>query len=185
MKRTAILAVLGLVAAVLAGPAAAQMGSPRGFYLGGGVGQSELKFDCSGTCDTKGKDFKFFAGYQFHPMIAGEVTWNDFGETTFGAANIKGNALDISAVGTWPIGPFAILGRLGWYWGELKADTPSTGGQIKQSQDALVWGLGGQFMASRNLGVRAEYTSYTDMGGGTFTQKADVTTLTVSALFRF
>ncbi|HEY3074045.1 MAG TPA: outer membrane beta-barrel protein [Burkholderiales bacterium] len=187
MKNTAIIAVLGLAAAAFAAPAAAQMRSGAGVgYIGGAVGQSDIKFGaCAAPCDTKGKAFKLFGGYQFTPMIAGEVSYNDFGETTFGASNVKGTAWDASAIGSWPIGQFSILGRLGLYMGELKSTTPSTGASIKATSTHLVWGLGGQLNVTNQLGVRAEFTRFTNMGGGDFHEKGDVQTLTVGGVWRF
>lgn len=190
MKSTSIIAVLGLAAAAFAAPAAAQM---RGGYLGFGAGRSDLKFTCptTGPCDTKGKDYKLYGGWQVHPMVAVEVGYSDMGRGTFGSSIIKANAWEASAVGTWgiPMGAqgigLSVLGRLGLYTGEAKQTTPSTGAEFKHGTTRLTFGAGVQADLSRILAVRAEWQRFNKMGGGGLGTKADVDGWTVGALWRF
>ncbi len=188
MKSTSIIAVLGLAAA-FALPAAAQT---RGGYLGFSAGQSDIKFSCAtGPCDTKGRDYKLFGGFQVHPMVAVEVGYSDLGKGTFGASNIKATAWDVSAVGKWgvPLGAqgigLAVLARLGAYSGEAKQTTASTGADVKHSTTSVTYGAGLQADLSRILAVRGEWQRFNKMGGGGLGQKADVDAWTVGILWKF
>jgi len=94
MKSTSIIAVLGLAAAAFAAPAAAQT---RGGYLGFNAGQSDFKFGCgAGPCDTKGRDYKLFGGFQFNRYAAIEAGYSDMGKTTFGSSRLKATAWEVS-----------------------------------------------------------------------------------------
>ncbi|HYR36352.1 MAG TPA: outer membrane beta-barrel protein [Burkholderiales bacterium] len=187
MKGTAIVAVLGLAAAAFAGPAAAQNG-----YLGFSAGQSKFRFSgCDSPCDDKGKAYKLFGGYQFNRYAAIEAGYSDFGKATFGSAEVKANAWEVSGVGTWgiPIGAggmgFSVLGRLGIYNGDVKATVPSTGAEAKHGTTDLTFGLGLQVDLSRIIAVRGEWQRFSKMGGGSLGEKADVDALSVGALWRF
>jgi OOP family OmpA-OmpF porin len=187
MKSLGIIAALGLAAAAAAMPAAAQTA-----YIGFGAGQSKFNFsDCSSPCDDKGSAFKLFGGYQFNRYIAAEFGYSDMGKGTFGSANVKANAWELSAVGTWGI-PLStggiglgLLGRLGVYNGEAKVTVPSTGEEVKHGTTDLTYGFGLHADLSRIIAVRAEWQRFAKMGGGGIGEKADVDVLSVSALWRF
>ena len=189
MKSTSIIAVLGLAAAAFAAPAAAQT---RGGYLGFNAGQSDFKFGCgAGPCDTKGRDYKLFGGFQFNRYAAIEAGYSDMGKTTFGSSRLKATAWEVSGVGTWgvPMGAggmgLSLLGRLGLYNGDVKSETPSTGTTLKHGTTSVTFGFGVQADLSRILAARAEWQRFSKMGGGGLGTKADIDNLTVGALWRF
>ena len=187
MKSIGIIAAIGLAAAAVAMPAAAQNA-----YIGFGAGQSKFNFSgCTSPCDDKGSAFKLFGGYQFNRYIAAEGAYADLGKGTFGSANIEATAWELSAVGTWGIPwsaggmGFGVLGRLGIYNGEAKGTVPSTGAEAKHGTTDLTFGLGVQADLSRIIAVRAEWQRFSKMGGGGLGEKADVDLLSVSGLWRF
>jgi OOP family OmpA-OmpF porin len=189
MKSTAVIAVLGLAAAAFALPAAAQT---RGGYLGFSAGQSSYKFPgCTSPCDKDGRDYRLFGGFQLNRYLAVEAGYQDMGKATFGASQLKAQAWDVSAVGTWgvPLTPgglgLSLLGRLGLYNGDVKSVTPSTGAEVKHGTTDLTYGIGLQADLSRILAARVEWQRFSKMGGGGLGAKADVDTLTVGALLRF
>src|SRR5688572_2253614 len=58
-------AVLGLAAALVAGPAAAQSADPSGIYLGGSLGRSQYKDTCKNLfipCEDQDTAWRFFGG---------------------------------------------------------------------------------------------------------------------------
>src|SRR5919201_81955 len=122
MKTKAVIAVLGLASATLALPAAAQM-SMSSAYVGGSVGQSRFKADCSGLdCDKNDTSFRLFGGYQFTRNIAVELGYADLGKlkvsgTVFGvpiSGAVEATAWDLSGVFSWPFAnQFGVFGRLG------------------------------------------------------------------------
>lgn len=190
MKSTAVIAVLGLAVAAFAAPAAAQ--TTRGGYLGFNVGQSDFKFGCgAGPCDSKGRDYKLFGGFQLNRYAAIEAGYSDMGKAVFGASRLKATAWELSGVGTWgiPLGAagigLSVLGRLGIYNGDVKSETPSTGATLKHGTTDLTFGFGAQADLSRILAVRAEWQRFNKMGGGGLGTKADIDNLTVGALWRF
>ncbi|HEU5282508.1 MAG TPA: outer membrane beta-barrel protein, partial [Burkholderiales bacterium] len=78
-----MLIVAGLL--LTAGPAPAFAQDEAGFYVGGGIGQSELKDACDGDgltvtdCDDTDTAWKLFAGYWFNKYFAVEGGYIDFG----------------------------------------------------------------------------------------------------------
>jgi OOP family OmpA-OmpF porin len=187
-------AVVGLAATAFALPVAAQMKMPNlsSAYIGGGLGQSKFKVDCSGltSCDDKDTSLRFFGGYQFNRNIAAELGYGVLGKAKFsdpfGSAELKINAWDLSAVGSWPLAnEFSVFGRLGLYLSDAKFSGGASG---SKKSSGLTFGLGGQYDFNRNLGLRLEWQRYSKVKaqetGGT-EEKGDVDILGVSVLWRF
>ena len=114
-----LVALLG-VAAMLAVPAAmAQKGRSTAspWYVGLHLGQSDIKE--AGDEDTA---FRILGGYQFHPNLAAELAYTDFGSVGVAGTNVEGNAIELVAVGSWPVADrFSVYGKLGFARGELEA----------------------------------------------------------------
>jgi OOP family OmpA-OmpF porin len=189
MKTKAVVAVLGLAAATLALPAAAQF-SMNALYAGGSIGQSKVKIDCGGfsSCDDKDTAFRLFVGYQFNQYIAAELGYADLGKAKFSVGpfngDVKATSWDASAVGSFPVADqFAILGRLGAYHAEAKLEGDFGSG--KDTKTGVLWGFGGQFDLNKNLGFRAEWNRYNKMGGDNTGGKENVDVLNIGALWRF
>lgn len=56
-----------------------------GFYLGGGVGSTNIDTDTSGSSfnsDTDGNTYKFIGGYQFNRIVAIEAQYTKYGDIT-------------------------------------------------------------------------------------------------------
>jgi len=124
--------LIGILLGTAAVSAAAQDGNG---YVGAGAGVSSYSIDgCDQlppgfSCDESGFAWKVFAGYMFLPYIGIEGGYNDFG-----AANTQGVLLNppagtiplpsnadvytqvwsLSLVGRIPLGPAAIMGRVGY-----------------------------------------------------------------------
>lgn len=187
MKSSAVFAVLGLAGAAFALPAAAQMRSPSlsSAYVGANIGQSKFKDACTGVsdCDNKDTAFKLFGGYQFTPNIAAELGYTDLGKAKAGGESLEGTAWELSAIGMWPLASqFSLLGRLGGYHGELKAT--GLGASDSKTKNGLTWGLGAQYDLSRNVGLRAEWQRFNNMGGDNIVE-THVDVLSLGALYRF
>jgi OOP family OmpA-OmpF porin len=183
------LAILSLAAA-LASPAVAQ---DTGFYAGLSLGQSTADDACTGvsgpgvSCDDKDTAWKILGGYQFNRHFAVELGYTDLGEVSAsgpgGSASIESSAFELVAVGMMPIvDKFSIYGKLGMYRGETDASAP--GVSISESNTDLTFGIGVRYDFIRNLGVRAEWQKYTDVGGGEIGE-ADVDVISVGIVYRF
>jgi OOP family OmpA-OmpF porin len=177
-------------AAALAMPAlsVAQQQDQR-WYVGGGLGQAKhKKVTCvaGGSCDDKDSAWKIFGGYQVNRTFAGEFGYADLGKvgTSGGGvtAEAKTKAWELVGLGGIPFAnKFSAFGKLGLYY----ADTKQTGTVSASKTNAgLTFGLGAGFEVSRNLGLRAEWQRYHDVGGGSIT-KHDIDLLGVAATWKF
>lgn len=126
---------------VLAATAQAQV------YGGATGGVTKLDADCAGTttCDTTGNGFKVYGGYQFMPMLAGELVYFNFGKTkaslTVGANTAT---LEIAASGFGVGAAFnanlaanvPATARLGIASIKAKQDVRGPGGSISDSESS-------------------------------------------------
>lgn len=170
--------VAGMLLALTAGPALAQDrdddragDNPEGFYLGGGIGDfssSVDEIDSIDSIDDAGIDFsdgdnamKVFGGWAFNRYFAVQADYVDFGESSgavtpsvSGTSDVQGIAPSI--VGTIPIGPVELYGRLGMMFYEV--DLNLTGGRVvDESGEDLVWGAGIGIDVLDRLNLRLEY----------------------------
>ena len=193
-----VVAGVGLSAALVALPAAAQM-NMSAFYAGVGVSQSKAKDWCGGggadSCDDKDTAWKVFGGYQLTPNFAAEIGYSKLGKFHASLAGLtddaKVTAWELSALGAWPILPrFSLFGRLGLYRATVK-ETTNFAGDFEHDNNDWTFGLGLQYDVMRNLGLRGEWQRYRKIGGGDVAfgpdvgQKSDLDVLGVSALWRF
>ena len=190
LRNKSALAVIAFVAALASAPAAAQMGMSS-VYVGGSFGQSEVKDGCSGlpagvSCDNKDTAWKLFGGFQLTPMFAVELGYADLGEISASGLGVtvsaETTAWDLSAIAAFPIGDaFSVYGRLGGY----RAETEARAGALSadDSNTGLTFGVGVGFSLSRNLGLRAEWQRYADVGDDD--DESDIDVLSVGVLWRF
>jgi OOP family OmpA-OmpF porin len=203
MTKSSWVAAIGVAAALVALPAAAQS-SLSGFYVGAGVGQSKAKDWCGGggfdSCDDKKTAWKVFGGYQISPNIAVEAGYAKLGKFTASFTDptlglltdeAKVSAWEASALAGLPLaGGLSIFGRLGIYRGTVREST-NFAGDFSHDNNDFTYGAGLGFDVTRNVGVRAEWQRYNKMGGGDVAlgagvgQKSDVDVLGISALWRF
>jgi OmpA-OmpF porin, OOP family len=138
------IAIHGLAAA-LAAFASVGLAQERGWYAGGSLGQSRVKFDrgafegpfAAAGLGTTGFTFnetdsgwKLFAGYKFNRNFALEGSYRELGEFTASTRVISGSPLapvnvnftfkatqgfDLAALGIVPLGRFSVFGKLGGY----------------------------------------------------------------------
>lgn len=190
MKIKAVVALLGLTAAIAAAPAAAQLRMPSmsSAYVGAEIGQGDQRWDCEGTsCDKKDTAWRIFAGWQAHRAFAVELGYVNLGTASFqdtgGSGTIETTAFDLSAIAGMPVGPVSLFGRLGGYRAESEGSFP--GESLSNDKFGFLFGLGLGYDIGRNLGLRAEWKRYLRVGGGAFEDYADVDMLSIGALWRF
>ena len=172
-----VINVAGVLLALMAGTAFAQrdddrgIDNPQGAYIGGGVGDFSAavdEIDAIDDVDDVGIDFsdgdnamKLFGGYRFNRFLAVQADYVDFGESSGavspsvrGTSDIQGIAP--SVVGTLPIGPIELFGRVGMMFYEV--DLNLTGGRvIDESGEDLVWGAGIGIDVAERFNIRLEY----------------------------
>lgn len=145
MKKIAIAA---LMTAFIAAPAIAAES-----YFGLSAGQNKANF--SGVKASTA--YSLFGGYSFTDYIAGELAYVDFGSADRdGGGTVKGYAVSLDAVGSLPLGrDFSLFAKLGL--AETRMEPSGAGSETK---DDWTYGLGAQYNASRNVGVRLGYDNY-------------------------
>ena len=164
---------------LMAGPALAQQTrdddrsgrNVEGFYFGGGIGDFSSSVDEINSLDDvddAGIDFsdsdnalKLFGGWRLNRYLAFQGDYVDFGESSgfvtpsvSGTSDVQGFAPSI--VGTLPIGPVELFGRIGMMFYEL--DLNLTGGRvIDESGEDMVWSAGIGLDVKERLNLRLEY----------------------------
>jgi OOP family OmpA-OmpF porin len=172
--------VAGVLLALTAGPALAQRDRDDdnragrnldGFYLGGGIGDFSSSVDEINNLDQiddAGIDFsdsdnamKVFAGWNFNRFFSVQGDFVDFGESSgavtpsvSGTSDVQGLAPSI--VGTIPIGPLELFGRVGVMFYEI--DLNLTGGRlVEDSGSDMVWSAGLGIDVLDRVNLRLEY----------------------------
>jgi len=173
--------VAGVLLALTAGPALAQRDRDRnddraghnldGLYLGGGIGDftSEVRdINNPGDVNDVGIDFtdssnatKLFAGWNFNRYFAVQGDYVDFGDASDavapsvqGRSNVKGFAPSI--VGTIPLGPVELFGRIGMMFYDVNLDL-NGGRVIDDSGNDMVWSAGVGIDIKDRVNLRLEY----------------------------
>ena len=150
--------------ALFALPVLPAVAADNGFYLGGSLGQANLKIDDItdgiSTADFNGDDtaWKLIAGIRPLDWLGVEAAYVNFGEPEDTVLNQKlkadGDGITAFAVGFLPTGPvdlFAKVGLISW-------DSKIAGG-FDDSGNDLAYGVGAQFRVL-GLSIRAEYEKF-------------------------
>jgi len=163
-----------LAFAILAAIAAPALAADTGLYAGVKLGSANKSVP--GVSETNSA-FGFFGGYTINPNFAVEVGYTDLGTVALGI--VKFTALDVSAVGTYPINDqFSVYGKLGL------ASTKEEAVSISASRSDVTYGLGGQFNVNQSIGIRLGYDHY-GFGDDVIYTKGDISLYSVAGVFKF
>jgi hypothetical protein len=173
-KRQVWIPALALAGAVAAGPVLGQEWT-RDWYFGANAGQSDP--DEGGIDDATG--WKAYAGYKFNPFLGVQLGYVNLGEFDIDAVDdeLEVTGWDVTAVGSWPIPPnpnVVLFGKVGAFAWE--ADTSTLG---DDDGTDLTFGLGAMYRMPNNIGLRAEWDRYQDVG------ETDVDMLSAGLSFGF
>jgi OOP family OmpA-OmpF porin len=190
MKKGRWLIGLGLLAAVVAVPVAAQ--PTTGLYAGASIGYSQFKDICDAvvpgvSCDDNDTAWRAFGGYQFNEYFALEFGFANLGESSgsggplFFTVEAK-EAYDLSALVSIPVANrLSLLLRLGAH--RTRTTVEDTGVQLAKTGSGFTLGAGVEYSLGK-LGVRAEWQRYDNVATGTVAEN-DIDVLSVGVLFRF
>ncbi len=135
-------------------------------YLGASIGQTHLNADCSGTltCDTSDTGFKAFGGYKFHPNMALELNYLNFGKAK--ASALVGGTTVNAEIKTTGIGAgVAFMGEFAPSWlgtarvGVARVKTEITGSMSglfasdSESSTQAYFGLGVGYAMTKNVSL--------------------------------
>lgn len=107
-------------------------------------------------------------GYHFSDMLAVEVGYSKFSDSTLnyagiGSATLGTSSLHVAAVGAYPLtAQFDLIGKLG-----LSANKENLTGFANQSQSKtdLLLGIGAQYHINSKFAVRAQYENFGKFSG--------------------
>jgi hypothetical protein len=160
-----------------AAAASAQETNDSGFYVGAGVGQFNVKIDdvddtdeALQTLDDDDNSWKAFVGWRFNKFLSLEAAYIDFGSVK-DDFDVSGSSGDYSlsmagfapyVIGTIPLGPVEIFGKVGYYFYDVDAkldiDQPlSPDFDSDSSEDDLMYGFGVGATFFQHLNARLEY----------------------------
>jgi hypothetical protein len=177
MNRAVVLAMAvaaGSAGALASGAAAAQE-NDEGFYIGGGVGQFNVQIDdidqtdeAIQRLDDDDSAWKAFVGWRMNPYFALELAYIDFGGPSdrFEANGTSGDySVDLSGfapyvIGTIPLGPVELFGKVGYYFYDVDASVDLDNGpdlDSSSSENDLLYGFGVGMTFFERLNARLEY----------------------------
>jgi OmpA-OmpF porin, OOP family len=184
--------ILAVATSAVALPAAAQV-NMSSVYAGGSIGSAERKDACGsiiagGSCDEKDTAWRVFGGYQLNRNFSAELGYHHLGEITADAgaahATSKTNLWELVGIGAFPVmNTVSLYGKLGGYRAKTNLSS-NLGGGGDETNTGLTYGFGAQWDATQNLGVRAEWQRYDNVGGSRVGE-GDINALTIGALYRF
>jgi OOP family OmpA-OmpF porin len=159
--------------------------NPRGWYIGGGVGNFNVEIDrfrdvddAFARLDDDDTGWKVLAGYRFNRFVALEGAYVDFGRQS-DTFELGGSSGDFTAelsgfspqlIGTIPLGPVELSGKIGVYFIDidLAADIDSVDEldfDSNTSEENFMYGVGIGATFFERLNAKLEY-EWIDIGGG-------------------
>lgn len=134
-------------------------------YGGISVGRSDYDVPCPAGfgCDRREYGFKLFAGGKSHEFVGVEAAYVYLGEANRGGGDTWGQGLNLSLVGTVPLGQaFALNGRVGGIYGWTKTEG-TAGARMATGREhglGLSYGVGASFALSRQVDLRLDWDRY-------------------------
>ena len=141
------------------------------------------------SCDDKDTAWKILGGYQFNRHFAVELGYTDLGEASasgFGVnAAIEATAFEVVAVGIVPIADkFSVVRQARHVSGRHRIRPATWAVNESETNNDLTFGFGVRYDFTKNLGVRAEWQKYQDVGGGEIGE-TDVDVISIGVIWKF
>lgn len=194
MKNVRLLFAGLLAASALAFSPISQAQMSGQWYVGGGFGQSKAKDLCNQvspgvSCDDTDTAMRLFGGYKINQNFAVEVGYADLGKATASVPGLseewKATAWDFVAVGILPINQqFSLLGKIGMTSWSVDDSLTGFGTQNATGTDTT-YALGVQYDFNSQLGLRAEWQNYSNVGDDNMTGQSDINVVGASLLYKF
>lgn len=168
-------------AACFAGAPLCAVAQDQGFYVGGSVGAAKARQVCANAtnCDDDETSFKGFAGYQFSRYLAAEGGYQYFGMFGRNNAGLSAAALDVLAVGSYPVmNQLSLYARAGAYFASLKSKP------LREDNSGFTYSVGAEYSFSRDLSGRLDWQRYNNAGGGSLGFTTDIDVLSVGVVWR-
>ena len=213
MKSCQFAFIAGIVGAALAAPAAAQFYLGAGLGQSSTkFNTNDFSLGSALVSETQDKDktsYKFFGGYDFTKNWALEGGYTNLGKPAYKYAGVgvlagggtraeeKESAWHLALKGTLPLSDqVGLFGKLGVSRNRVSLNVPATGiaafdalaglpfSASKTRSDAL-YGVGAEFSATKNIGLRLEWEKYGRFGDTTNTGRTKVDLWSAGLTYRF
>jgi OOP family OmpA-OmpF porin len=130
-------------------------------------------------------------GYHFSPMLAAEIDYAKFGDSTLsyagvGDATLAMHSVQIAAVGTYPLNPqFDLIGKLGFSSNTEKLTGTGSFSTLNSSNSKtdLLIGIGAQYNLTSNASIRLQYEDFGKFDNYSEPVKASVFSLGITSNF--
>jgi OmpA-OmpF porin, OOP family len=172
-----------LLSTVVAAPAFA---ADAGFYAGVTLGSGRISVPAALGAATKNSDTIYggLVGYQLDQNWGVEAQYTGIGKFATATGSGKADALGVTAVGTLPLSDaFSLYGKLGFAQVSGKS---STGTLSNANRTSATYGLGVQYNAAPNVGIRFGWDRFgAAVNKAGVKQNFDSNVYTVGAVFKF
>jgi OmpA-OmpF porin, OOP family len=174
------------------------MAQDAGWYAGASIGQSKYDGFCTNlnpgvSCEDTDTALRVFGGFRINRHFAVELGYHQLGEATATAPSgstlgFEATTFELLGLGIVPLGDrFSVYGKVGLYAGDTKVS--ANGFSTSPSRNDLTYGIGAQYDFTPNLGVRAEWQRYQDLGSfdlmGVNLFEGDVDVMSIGLVYRF
>jgi OOP family OmpA-OmpF porin len=161
-------------------------------FFSGGLGSTVFRRN-----DTKDSTYQLGAGWRFNQYWAVEIAGADMGDYSIDLEDISGNQLNATyevkgfktaVLGIWPLTErFSAFAKLGIASTKttLKGTFNGVAISADEKRNSPLAGFGVQWMFWKNIGVRAEYENWGEVGNELDTGRAKLDTLNLQAVFSF
>jgi OOP family OmpA-OmpF porin len=152
MKKAIAVALLSIASA----PAFAD----SGLYIGGTLGRASTSNFGSPLTSSSASVYGGLVGYQINQNFGVEAQYTGAGKFSTATMSGKSDILTIDAVGSMPVSDsFSIYGKIGMGSSKTKV-SDATATYQNASRTALTYGLGVQYAATPNVGIRFGWDRY-------------------------
>ncbi len=143
---------IALLSAVVATPALAADNTGK-FYVG--AAYNAYTQNISGYSNPSG--FAINGGYNISNNLAAEIGYDIISASTSTAAKNTHKSMQVAAVGTYSVAnAIDLVGKLGFASSGFD-NKPDTGATFAKSNNSLMYGLGAQYNANKQVNVRIMY----------------------------
>jgi OmpA-OmpF porin, OOP family len=159
-------ALIGAFGAGISAPAmAAPDAADAGFFVSAQAGRSRFDIGNDGLGNDFGKKNATVGGvgvgYAFNPIVAVELSYNDYGKVNFGGVDGKAKSTQFSALLSAPIAnEFSVYGRLGAASTDRKV--VGFGSDSSDKKTEAVYGVGFGYNFAKNIKGTVEYQKLDD-----------------------
>ena len=156
-------------------------------YIGFNVGRPDWSVPCAGgfACSDSNTSYHLYTGGMFNQNFGAEIGYVDFGRSDRAGGRTRAHGINLSLVGTVPLGAFNLYAKVGTLYGRTEVTASPLSGVAtgKDSGWEGTYGVGVGFNLTPRSSVVLEWNRYDLNFAGV--GKRDVTTTSLGYVHRF